>query len=213
MSLHSKARLGIQENKQKTALLADNRFYTLRKLAEIDLMPRQQMTELQNRLTDLKTCYQLTEQDLNKHPICPHCNFRPASDSHAQTVVAAVLLNAMDAELDKTLEQWKKTLLNNLEDPITQANVKELLHEQDQEIILAFIAAQEFPDPLSNNFIHTLKTVLAGLQKVPVKKADLLQIAANIEPATPNEFKKAMNDYVDSLTKGKDPAKVRIVLE
>jgi hypothetical protein len=48
---------------------------------------------------------------------------------------------------------------------------------------------------------------------VSVKKADLLKIVSDLGPSTPNEIKRAISDYVDSLTKGKDPAKVRIVME
>ena len=61
--------------------------------------------------------------------------------------------------------------------------------------------------------MQTLKTILAGLQKVSVKKADLLKIVSDLGPSTPNEIKQAVSDYVDSLTKGKDQNKVRIVLE
>ena len=32
-------------------------------------------------------------------------------------------------------------------------------------------------------------------------------------PATPAEMKKRFEEYIDQLTKGKDPAKVRIVME
>jgi len=41
----------------------------------------------------------------------------------------------------------------------------------------------------------------------------LIDKISEIGPASPAEFKSFLNDYVDSLTKGKDPAKVRIVLE
>jgi len=119
----------------------------------------------------------------------------------------------MDEQLDRIIEQWTKTLLNNLDDPMTQANVKELLHEDDKQVIQSFMDSKELPDPVDGNFVQTLKTILAGLQKVSVKKADLLKIVTDLGPSTPNEIKQAVSDYVDSLTKGKDQNKVRIVLE
>lgn len=73
--------------------------------------------------------------------------------------------------------------------------------------------SKELPNPVDGNFVQTLKTILAGLQKVPVKKADLLKIVSDLGPSTPDEIKRSVSDYVDSLTKGKDPNKVRIVLE
>jgi hypothetical protein len=91
--------------------------------------------------------------------------------------------------------------------------VNELLHDDDKKIIQVFIDSKKLPEPVDSNFVQTLKTVLAGLQKVPVKKTDLLEIVSSVGPSTPDEFKRAISDYVDSLTKGKDPSKVRIVLE
>jgi len=108
---------------------------------------------------------------------------------------------------------WTSTLLGNLEDPITQANM-DLLKVDDREPLEAFIKSKELPVPLDTNFVHALKEVLSGLVKVSVK-AQELQKALQIEsgPATPAEIKKRFDDFIDQLTKGKDPAKVRIVME
>ena len=59
-----------------------------------------------------------------------------------------------------------------------------------------------------------MKEVLSGLVKVTVKTRDL-QKALQVEggPATPAEMRKRFEEYLDRLTKGKDPAKVRIVME
>lgn len=123
------------------------------------------------------------------------------------------MIDRMDAQLDQIVEQWTKTLLNNLDDPMTQANVNELLHEDDRQIVKAFMVSRELPDPIDDNFVQTLQTIFAGLQKVPVQKIDLLKVVSDLGPSTLDEFKRAVNDYVDSLARGKDPAKVRIVLE
>ena len=50
--------------------------------------------------------------------------------------------------------------------------------------------------------------------KVAVTVQDL-QTALQVTdgPATPAEMKKRFEEYIDRLTKGKDPAKVRIVME
>uniref|UniRef100_UPI0025F3C062 DUF6079 family protein n=1 Tax=uncultured Candidatus Kuenenia sp. TaxID=1048336 RepID=UPI0025F3C062 len=217
IGLHTKARLGVNDDKRKAGLLNDPRLQTLLRLAGIDLMPRQQLFDYQNRLARLKSCFALTVQNLDSTPICPHCQFRPAAEigisGSGFTVTGSKQLDQMDEQLYQIIEQWTKTILNNLDDPSTKANVNELLHEDDKKIIQAFIESKELPDPVNGNFVQTLKTVLAGLQKVPVKKTDLLEIVSNLGPSTPNEFKRAIGDYVDCLIKGKDPNKVRIVLE
>jgi succinate dehydrogenase flavin-adding protein (antitoxin of CptAB toxin-antitoxin module) len=217
IGLHTKARLGVNDDKRKAGLLGDQRLQTLLKLAGIDLMPRQQLTDYQNRLAGLKSCFALTEQNLDVSPICPHCGFRPAAEigvsGSGLLIAGSQQIDQMDEQLDRIIEQWTKTLLNNLEDPMTQANIKELLHEDDKKVIQSFMGSKELPEPIDGNFVQTLKTVLAGLQKVPVKKTELIKIVSNLGPSTPEELKRAICDYVDSLTRGKDINKVRIVLE
>jgi len=232
IGLHTKARLGVNDDKRKAGLLNDQRLQTLLKLAGIDLMPRQQLTDYQNRLAGLKSCFALTEQNLDASPICPHCSFKPSveavsgsrvtglgsSDSQLGTrdsglSNAAAVLNALDDELDRMLENWTKTLISNLEDPITQANM-DLLKIDDREPLEAFIKSKELPVPLDSNFVHALKEVLSGLVKVTVNAQELQQaLQVTDGPATPAEMKKRFEEYIDQLTKGKDPAKVRIVME
>ncbi|OQB91232.1 MAG: hypothetical protein BWX83_00627 [Candidatus Cloacimonetes bacterium ADurb.Bin117] len=211
ISLHTRARLGVNDDKRKAGLLNDQRLQTLLKLAGIDLMPRQQLTDYQNRLAGLKSCFALTEQNLDASPICPHCGFRPSVESG--TAASSQMIDQMDAQLDAMVTAWTSTILSNLEDPITQANM-DLLKIDDREPLEAFIKSKELPVPLDSNFVHALKEVLSGLVKVTVKAQELQQaLQVTDGPATPAEMKKRFEEYIDQLTKGKDPAKVRIVVE
>ncbi|HZJ90773.1 MAG TPA: DUF6079 family protein, partial [Oscillospiraceae bacterium] len=217
IGLHTKARLGVNDDKRKATMMGDHRLQTLQKLAGIDLMPRQQLTDYQNRLAGLKSCFALTEQNLEATPACPHCRFQPTAEIGVQDSVflvsASLKLQQLEDELDKMLERWTATLIDNLEDPITQANIHELLHDDDKKLVQAFIDSKALPDVVDSNFTQTLKTILAGLQKVVIKKGDLLAKVSDLGPATPDELKRVVSSYVDELTKGKDPQKVRIVLE
>jgi hypothetical protein len=91
--------------------------------------------------------------------------------------------------------------------------VNDLLHEDERKLVQEFISTKELLYPFDSNFVQIVKNVLSGLQKIPLKKSELIEKISEIGPASPVEFKSFLNDYVDSLTKGKDPAKVRIVLE
>ena len=210
IGLHTKARLGANDDRHKAGLLKDQRLQTLLKLTDIDLMPRQQLTDYQNRLVELKSCFALIEPNLDASPICPHCEFRPSMELG---VSSSQQLDQMDEQLDRIIEQWTKTLLNNLDDQMTQADVNQLLQDDDKKVIQSFMDSKELPDSVDGNFVQTLKTILAGLQKVSVQKADLLKIISDLGPSTPDEIKRAVSNYVDSLIKGKDPSKIRIVLE
>jgi len=67
---------------------------------------------------------------------------------------------------------------------------------------------------LGQDFIHALQEVLSGLVKVAVKTEDLRKaLLKGGSPATPAEMKKRFEEYLDELTKGHEPGKVRIILE
>ncbi|MDE0031204.1 MAG: DUF6079 family protein [Deltaproteobacteria bacterium] len=211
IGLHTKARLGVADDKRKASLLNDQRLQTLLKLARIDLMPRQQLTDYQSRLAGLKSCFALIEQDLDATPICPHCGFRPSVETGAGT--GPQMIDQMDAQLDAIVAAWTSTILSNLEDPVTQANM-DLLKTDDREPLDAFIESKELPLPLKDNFVHALREVLSGLVKVTITAQDLQQaLQVTDGPATPAEMKKRFEEYIDRLTKGIDPPKVRIVVE
>ena len=211
LGMHTKARLGVNEDKRKTGLMNDERFKLLQKLITIELMPRQHLSDFQNRLAGLKSCFALTEQELDASPVCPHCNYKPGAEPPAAT--AGTVLDGLDYELDKLVANWTQTLLTNLEDPTTKGNL-DLLKPEPKKLVNGFIKKRELPDDLGQDFIHALSEVLSGLQKVPVKTADLrAALISGGSPATPAEMKKRFEEYLDELTKGKEPGKVRIVLE
>jgi hypothetical protein len=211
LAMHAKARLGVNEDKRKAQLMGDERLKDLQKLSTIDLMPRQHLSDFQNRLAGLKSCFALTEQELEASPVCPHCNFKP--DAEPPTAPAATMLDALDGELDKLAENWTQTLLANLEDPTTKGNLS-LLKPEQRKLVDGFIKKRTLPDNLDQDFIHALQEVLSGLTKVSVKIADLrAALLAGGSPATPAEMRKRFEEYLDHLTKGKEPGKVRIVLE
>ena len=221
LGLHAKARLGVNEDNRKTRLMGDGRLKVLQKLSTIELMPRQHLTDFQNRLAGLKSCFALTEQEIDASPVCPHCSYKPGAAPPAAP--AGTVLDGLDDELDKLVANWTQTLLSNLEDPTTKGNL-DLLKPEPKKIVKGFIKKRALPDlpvegatqagALDQDFIHAMGEVLSGLQKVPVKTEDLrAALLSGGSPATPAEMKKRFEEYLDELTKGKEPGKVRIVLE
>ena len=68
--------------------------------------------------------------------------------------------------------------------------------------------------PLDDNFVHALREVLSGLIKVTVNAHELQQaLQISNGPATPAEMKKRFDEYIDQITRGNDPDKVRLVME
>jgi len=211
IDLHTRARLGVNDEKRKAKISNDPRLQSLVKLAGIELMQRSQLTDFQNRLAGLKACSALTHKDLESSPRCPHCGFRPSMERVSAT--ASQVLEQLDERLDNILTHWTSSLLSNLEDPVTRSNL-DLLKADARKSVDSFIRARELPQPLDNNFVHALKEVLSGLVKVAIKPGELQQaLQISDGPATPAEIKDRFSKYIDKIIKGNDPRKVRVVLE
>ncbi len=211
LTLHLKARLGVDEDRKKGRLLQDERLQKLKSLATIDLMPRQHLMDFQNRLAGLKSCFALTEQDLEASAECPHCHYRPVAE--LVTAPAGQALRTLDDEMDNLLTSWTQTLLGNLADPTTREHLA-LLKPNQREMVQRFMKSKKLPDALDHDFIQAVQEVLRGLAKVVVTTAELRSALLSAgSPATLAEMKKRFADFLDEKAKGKDPARVRIVLE
>lgn len=210
LALHTKARLGINDDRRKTALLRDERFARLDTLSAIDLLPTRQLNELRQKLLGLKTCFALTREELETRPTCPHCGFRPALTRSSMRADAT--LEQIDDDLDRALEAWSETLQANLSDSSTGENIA-LLGPERRASIEAFVRSGELPRPLTSDFIDGARAVLAGLVKLEI---DIDHVRTALldggSPSAPHEMKQRFATYVDGLAKGEDPTRVRIVL-
>ena len=174
-------------------------------------MPRRQLTDFQDRLAGVRSCFGLTEQDLVAAPECSHCGFRPATESIAAR--AGDVLSNLDDELDTILCGWTQTLLTNLDDPIISQQLA-LLDSDEGRIVRAFIESRTLPEDLDHGFVHGVRTLLAGLAKVVIATQDLRgALISGGSPATIDEITARFEDYLSERAKGKDRDKVRIFLE
>ena len=211
ITLHARARLGVNDQRRRAGLLRDQRLDRLRKLAAIDLVPGGQLAELENRLKNLIACPKLTEQDLQAGPLCPHCRFNPALEKSGPPL--ANVLTSIDEELDRLLSAWTKTLLDNLQDSAVRANL-DLLAPRDRKPVAAFLKSGTLPDDLTSDFIRALREVFSGLVKVVLRPNELRAALLNGgTPATLPETRKRFDDYLGALAGENDPSKVRVVLE
>ena len=209
---HSKARLGVSEDKTKSALRKDARITTLRALAGISLMPTGQLTGFDDKLDKLKSCASLVESELVASPVCPHCSFRPANEQ-GDLLPAANMLKGLDDELDRMLADWQQTLLENLDDPIIQANF-ELLKDAQRDLIQGFLASKNLPDPVTPEFVASIQEALSGLEKIVVTSDEIKKaLLTGGSPATPEDLRKRFESLLNERCKGKDADKLRFVVE
>ncbi len=211
LDLHTRGRLGVNDDARKRWLLKDERLKKVSTLATIDLMPRGQLAGFQDRLAGVRSCFRLTEQDLVASPECPHCGFRPATESTPAR--AGDVLSNLDDELDTILCGWTQTLLTNLDDPIVSEQVA-LLDSAEGRLVSAFIESRTLPEDLDHSFVHGVRTLLSGLAKVVIATADLREaLLFGGSPVTIDEMTTRFGDYLSDRSKGNDRDKVRIVLE
>lgn len=209
---HTRARLGVAEDRSKANLRRDPRLVALRVLAGIALMPTGQLTAFDDKLDKLKSCAGLTEAELGATPVCPHCQYRPANEQ-GEMLPAATVLAAMDEELDRLLGSWQQTLLDNLEDPIIQANL-ELLRPADGKLVQDFLASRALPESIIPGFVGAVQEALSGLEKIAVSRDDIRDaLLAGGSPATPDDLRKRFEAFINERSRGKDASKLRFVVE
>lgn len=210
-NLHKKARLGANEDGKKKELLKDARLDSLKKLAGVSLLSHSTLSELQSRLAKVQTCFTLVKDDLEASAICPHCNFRPQEES--QGVSGVSVLDQIDQQLDGLLENWTKTLLDNLDDPTARKSIK-LLPEAQKVAVDAFLKAKKLPEKISNDLVQGMQQSLSGLVAIPVKPAELIDaLSDGGAPSTVEQIQTRFEEFVAKITRGKEPSKVRLVID
>ena len=118
------------------------------------MLPHSTLTELQTRLAKVQTCFTLVKDELDASPICPHCNFRPQEENVGASGVA--VLDQIDKQLDALLENWTKTLLDNLDDPTAKKSIK-LLPGAQKAAVEAFLKTKKLPEKISNDLVQGMQ--------------------------------------------------------
>jgi energy-coupling factor transporter ATP-binding protein EcfA2 len=210
-ALHRAVRLNTHDEKRKIRLLRDVRYLTLDNLTQIHILPKRQVEEFRKHLDDMVVCTTLTSAELRANPICSHCHYTPARDGTTGGVSRKI--DEAEESLDHMIRVWTDTLLKNLDDPYVKKN-RELLKSGEQKLLMGFISSGKLPSPINDDFIIALKEVFSKLDKVSISAEDIHKVLQRSGgPVTPGELKETFEKYIDTLTKGKDPTKVRIVVE
>ena len=213
LALHQKVRLTANEERKKGEISKDSRLAQLRKLSGIEMMPAQQLRDLEESYLSLKTCFALTRPELDVFPICPHCNFRPAEESYNGPQAGSVLA-VVDDRLDELLKEWTRTLLSNLTDPTVSESIDLIDNSTAKKAVKEFVKSKELPEPVNSNFLKALQEVLSGLQKVTIGKDTVhAALVKGGVPCTVKDLEERFDGFIRDLTKGKDAGRIRVVIE
>ena len=81
------------------------------------MLPTSQLMDLTGQLVALKTCYELTEPEMQKQADCPHCHLNLA-ENDSKPVHGR--LGQIEDKADEVLNGWTNTLKSALEDPMLE---------------------------------------------------------------------------------------------
>jgi len=110
------------------------------------------------------------------------------------------------------VEEWTKTLLDTISDPIV-ASQKEYLGNEQKKAIEEFVASGSLPKRVDDFFVNAINALLKGFEPVVVDTDELMQKLEALPPLDENNFKAKINEIIACYTKGKDISKLRIVIK
>ena len=210
MAEHKAYRLDHAASMKKGSVQQSATWKALQTLKGISgILPTSQLSDLSNQLTALKTCYELTEPEMDKQADCPHCHFNPA-DNTGNPVHGR--LEAIEDKADEILIKWTETLHSSLEDPMLE-DQKALLSKNARAAIDKFLQTGHLPIPVDQQFINSVNSMLSGLESLEVHMDKLQEVMTSWGPCTPEDFKAKLTQWIDGQTSGKDTSKVRIVIK
>jgi len=191
--------------------MGDPRHKQLTALAAIEFLPVAELKDWGSKLAGLHPCYAVGASDLKERPLCPHCSYRPVEE--LVKAPAAATLDDLEGRLGQLHAAWTSALLTNLRQEATQENIA-LMTPDQQRLIKDFLNAGALPEKVGYDFLQTVKEALTGLERVAVPPEDiLLALTQGGMPCTVQELLARFRSFVEERTKGKEPNKVRIVVE
>jgi hypothetical protein len=111
------------------------------------------------------------------------------------------------------LDNWTKTLLENLDDPTVRKSIN-LLPGEQKTAVSDVLKTQTLPGKISNDLVQGMQTALSGLIAIAVRSADLLDTLSDSgAPCTVDQLRTRFDDFLQQITRGREPAKVRLVID
>ena len=198
MAEHDKKRLGVKDAKRRGQLQEGTALANLKKLRTIDILSTAKLGEIETDLAGLKICYDLKKEDLKQHHLCK-CGF--SLDDHSKNVFGQ--LDNIENRIDSTLEEWAKTLLDTISDPLV-AGSKEYLSADQKKVVEDFISMKEFPEKVDDFFVKAISQLLQGFEPVVIDADEMVKELEALPPMDEAGFLKKLTEMMAEYTKGKD---------
>lgn len=205
---HKKKRLDIVGAKRRGKLQESLALANLRKLRGIEILSGAKLTAIEQDMSELKVCYELTATELKSKHFCMHCGYQLGD----KVKNVAGQLDSLEGRIDDLLTEWTNTLLNTISDPIV-ASQKEYLNPQQKAVIEEFLSSGTLPKRVDDHFVNSLKALLQGFEPIVIEPEDLIAKLDELGPCDAATFKGKLSAIVDAYIKGKDQSKLRIIVK
>lgn len=205
---HKNKRLDITDAKRRGKIQESPKLAKLKKLRSIEILSSAKLTAIENDLSSLQVCYELTPEELKSTHICPHCRF--SLSDNVKNVYGQ--LDDIERRISNLVAEWTKTLLDTISDPIV-ASQKEYLNSDQQKVIDEFVSSGHLPERVDDFFVKSINELLKGFEPVVVDSDELLQKLEELPPLDEVSFKAKLEEILSKYTKGKDSGKLRIVVK
>ena len=194
---HKKKRLDITDAKRRGQIQESASLTKLKKLRSIEIVSSAKLSSIEQDISGLTVCYELTPEELKSTHFCKHCGFKLGD--HAKNVYGQ--LDNIENRIDDLVAEWTKTLLDTISDPIVAS-------QKDD-----FESSGELPRRVDDFFVKAITALLQGFEPVVIDTEDLLQKLEELPPLDETSFAAKIKDILGAYTKGKDTSKLRIVVK
>ena len=205
LKLYLKYRISDADNTQKHALLDAEKKAICDILKDVDFLSTGQYAQWLSSLNKL----QPADEKVNKSLIltAPYQDFNPI-DYEGTSFLS---ISDLKTQLDELLENWEQTLKDTLDDPIVKKNLS-LLEPAQARMLKDF---KQGAITLSKDNVRKIANAVMdlhkGLEKIELT-IDNLKTQFK-KPLTPDDAVEAFKIYIDSISKGKERDKIRIILK
>ena len=130
-----------------------------------------------------------------------------------ELIPAANRLRALDDELDRLVDGWTASLLENLGDPFSKESI-ELLAAEDRKLVNDFLSVGTLLLPVTSEFVTAVRNALSGLERIDIKLDDLKDaLTKGGAPASADDLKDRLAAFLEDRCKGREqPNKLRFVI-
>ena len=205
---HKRKRLNYDGAKRRGSIQEGTNLANLRKLRSIEILSVAKLTAIENEMTNLKVCYELTPEELKSNHICLHCHYQ--LNDNVKDIYG--VLDNLEFKIADLLKEWSKTLLNAISDPLMTGR-KKFLSQEQQVVIEAFISSGELPTRVDDFFVKSINAMLKGFEPVIINTDDFVSKLEQIPPMDEASFKNKVFELISTYTNGKDANKLRIVVK